>query len=456
MTVCREVKRWFTNTITRNVYDWAERAERKCEEARRWIEREIREPIERRRERQERKCKRRKCKWWCACCNKWFCWLETVIEIIVEWVVRVVGEWLVETVCKTVVKLVKVVVDVITTVVRFVVSFFVCITDPRGWLDNLIDLWTDIVGLVGQLGDLLDYLWGAVNELLEITIESLLDLAGKFGPLGFFISIIAGLLDIIRRFSEHIRQMVEAWIDAIADLLTLNFCGFGIKLGRGFVGLGLGILDVINVVGLGSGKAVEWIVRSSVRDRILEKLNDHYGTDTARRDAVIAGLRLDSLNYGVPWKITPHWLSVHSRAKGIDLRQMHKDGEINLYDITGYTFWCPDRNKFTGQRWALVYEGGSRKVTYSDLRAYIEYGRDQAPDFELMATTYDRMNGVLKLTRKKYTQLGINLFWDLARPYRIEDKAFFELPESGGCSVQGLVEPLMNDITDATPNRSVL
>ena len=451
MSACREVKQWFTRTITKNVYDFAEKAERKCEEARRWVEREIREPIERRRAKQERKCKKRKCKWWCACCNKWFCWLETVIEIFIEWVVKVVGEWLVETVCKLVVKVVKILIDVITTVVRFAVSFFVCITDPRGWLDNIVDLWTDIVGLIGQVGDLLDFIWGAVNELLEITVETLLDLAAKFGPLGFFIAVIAGLLDIIRRFSEHLRQMVEAWIDAIADLLTLNFCGFGIKLGRGAVGLGLGVLDVINILGLGSGKGIEWSNRDQVRETIRNRLINHYGENTDRRDAVMTGINLDSVNYGADWQIAPYWLSVHSRSDGIDLRQMHLDGEINLYDIAGYTFWCADKNKFTGQRWALVYEGGSRKVTYSDIRAYIEEGRNQAPEFELMATTYDRMNGVLKLTRKKYIQLGIDLFWDLPRPYRINDKAFFDMPEASRCSMQGIAEPLMNEIINFTP-----
>lgn len=40
-------------------------------------------------------CTRRKCKWWCACCNKWFCWLVTalvaVVTVIFEAVVIVVA-----------------------------------------------------------------------------------------------------------------------------------------------------------------------------------------------------------------------------------------------------------------------------------------------------------------------------------------------------------------------------
>ena len=47
--------------------------------------REVRRPIERRRRRTQRKCKR-----WCLCCNKWFRWLETIIERIVDGIVEIV------------------------------------------------------------------------------------------------------------------------------------------------------------------------------------------------------------------------------------------------------------------------------------------------------------------------------------------------------------------------------
>ena len=34
----------------------------------------------------ERRCKRRKCKWWCLCCNKWHCFFVTVLK----WVTYVI------------------------------------------------------------------------------------------------------------------------------------------------------------------------------------------------------------------------------------------------------------------------------------------------------------------------------------------------------------------------------
>lgn len=36
-----------------------------------------------------RRCKKKKCKKWCLCCNKWFCWLE----VFVQWLARQVCAW---------------------------------------------------------------------------------------------------------------------------------------------------------------------------------------------------------------------------------------------------------------------------------------------------------------------------------------------------------------------------
>jgi len=36
-----------------------------------------------------RRCKRKKCRKWCLCCNKWICWLETVVQ----WIVRTICGW---------------------------------------------------------------------------------------------------------------------------------------------------------------------------------------------------------------------------------------------------------------------------------------------------------------------------------------------------------------------------
>lgn len=38
----------------------------------------------------EKRCRRRKCKWWCLCCNKWLCWLVTVLKWV-TWVITIVS-----------------------------------------------------------------------------------------------------------------------------------------------------------------------------------------------------------------------------------------------------------------------------------------------------------------------------------------------------------------------------
>ena len=42
---------------------------RVCTEVQEWIEEQVERPIEEWERRQEERCRRRRCKWWCLCCN---------------------------------------------------------------------------------------------------------------------------------------------------------------------------------------------------------------------------------------------------------------------------------------------------------------------------------------------------------------------------------------------------
>jgi hypothetical protein len=48
-----------------------------------------------------RKCRRKRCKWWCGCCNKWWCFLLVIIQWILQQVCRWVEalSWLVFAAC---------------------------------------------------------------------------------------------------------------------------------------------------------------------------------------------------------------------------------------------------------------------------------------------------------------------------------------------------------------------
>ncbi|RMD95013.1 MAG: hypothetical protein D6813_01125 [Calditrichaeota bacterium] len=73
-----------------------------CREVQEWIEEEIEKPVDEWIEKRVKKCKKKKCKKWCLCCNKWFCWIETTFEKVVKWVVVTVGKWVTRTVCEVV------------------------------------------------------------------------------------------------------------------------------------------------------------------------------------------------------------------------------------------------------------------------------------------------------------------------------------------------------------------
>lgn len=71
-----------------------------CEEIDERIEERVQKPVEKWVERRREKCKKRKCKKWCLCCNKWLCWVEVFFEKVIQWVVVIVVRWVTRLVCE--------------------------------------------------------------------------------------------------------------------------------------------------------------------------------------------------------------------------------------------------------------------------------------------------------------------------------------------------------------------
>ena len=126
MSACTEFGRWVDQEILQPVEQFWEDAREVCTEFRRWVEREVRTPLQTWVTREEQRCREQECNWWCLCCNKWFCWVVTVLVRAIVWIVQIVGEWLVETICKLVVEIVRVVVMVVLHVLEWVVEFVLC------------------------------------------------------------------------------------------------------------------------------------------------------------------------------------------------------------------------------------------------------------------------------------------------------------------------------------------
>jgi hypothetical protein len=438
VSACTEVRKWITENVTVRVERWVEDAEESCEEARRWVESKVREPIERRRERVERRCKKRKCKWWCGCCNKWFCWLETIVEVVVEWVVRIVGEWLVETVCKTVVKLIKIVVETIVTVGKFVVVGMTCLfTDPRGLLDSVIDFWYDLVNVVEDILELIDFLLGQVVDLLDITKDMLDKLADRFGWLGWMFGILAGIIDGVRRVIEGLRQIAIGILEALIDVLRLDFCAFVEDLAYSLTGVGNVVAGALGAVLVGAGGIRDWVKLGQVREAIEAVLNDNFGAAEAQR--IKNGIALDSSSYGAPWPILPFRLQIRSRGK-LDLRSLHEKGLLDLYGAAGIGPTCR-RKFFNHGRLHVVYEGTGRSVAYSDLRLFLA-GED-VPSFVVISVKRAVFDKQIKMARKKARQLGLKFQWSGYRQFTISRTDQFMLPDLGDDTAKAIIADVM-------------
>lgn len=72
---------------------------RSCTEIEEWIEEEVQCPLEVWEERAKERCRRRRCNWWCLCCNKWLCWIEIILVKVIKLVTEIVKTLVTRVVC---------------------------------------------------------------------------------------------------------------------------------------------------------------------------------------------------------------------------------------------------------------------------------------------------------------------------------------------------------------------
>ena len=121
-----------------------------CHEVGEWIEEEISRPIEEFIEREEERCRSRPCNWWCLCCNKWFCWLVTIIVRVVHWVIETVVKWVVRIICEVVNAIIGLIIDFVEGLRDIFYGIF---TGDWGRVqEGLVQLVAGIIGAVASLG----------------------------------------------------------------------------------------------------------------------------------------------------------------------------------------------------------------------------------------------------------------------------------------------------------------
>lgn len=139
-----------------------------CEELHEWIEEEIEKPVEEWVEKEVQKCKKKKCKKWCLCCNKWFCWVETLVIKVVKWVVITVGKWVTRVVCEVV----NVAIDAIAGIIGIILAIPIIGRLIRQFWAGLVDLIWRILGLGGIILDIFGIDW---EKKLRVCLIILLD-----------------------------------------------------------------------------------------------------------------------------------------------------------------------------------------------------------------------------------------------------------------------------------------
>ena len=429
---CREVSTWITENVLVPVERFITEAREFCENIKQWVEEQIWQPVEEWVSREERRCREQDCNWWCACCNKWFCWIVTVVVKVVTWVLVTVGKWVTYLVCKIVTVVVGIVVEFVLKVVHRLVTFVVCIvTDPLQALKTIWDLWNDIVDTVEDIfdfvGSLLDDIKGILGDLGKL-IESLGRSFCIFGDavcaiFGAIFGFISGILHWLEDIVDWIRDTLDGIKELIAGLLTLNWCR---------IQAGLGIFNILRVIGSITRIPAGWFYNGPARlidDATLEKiineaLEGAFGDDRERLDRSRKRARLGGYPIGVPITIDARRLAIRSTEF---LRRLHTSGVLNLHAIAGRVSDCEGKfvsTAFTGE---VVYTGTSTTVSQSDLDDFISQGPGAVPSFTVYPIKLATFRRYLEMARKKGFQLGLNFTWLAFKEVVVESDQFVPL-----------------------------
>jgi hypothetical protein len=126
MRVCREISRWVNENVERPIEEWINRTERQC----------VEQP----------------CNWWCLCCNKWFCFLVTLLVRIVTLIIVTITRLVTEIVCE----IVGLGLDIIAGIVGLILSIPII----GGIIRMILNWLTEIIWRLISLPDLLVSLTG--------------------------------------------------------------------------------------------------------------------------------------------------------------------------------------------------------------------------------------------------------------------------------------------------------
>ncbi|MGS2762946.1 hypothetical protein [Sinomicrobium sp. M5D2P9] len=425
MTACKKVKKWITEKVQVPVEKAIKKAKKQCTEVKKKIEEKVKKPIEKWVSKQEKKCKKRKCKWYCLCCNKWFCWIVTLVVKVVTWVIVTIIKWVTYLACKIVMIVVDVVVKLVTRILKFLVTFLVCIfTDPLEALKSIWEFWKDILDIVE---DIFDFIKGLVCDLLEYLNDFktlTCSLTESFGWLGrVLFGFVDGAITAVQHLIGTVCDLLSGVRDIVFGILNLNGCRISGGLTNVGTGIGHVVLDFFGIIGwvLVSGIAKN-VRKKKLKEIIDSSLTEAFGDDQARIERIKDEMRFYSCPMGLPVEIDARRMAIRS---GRYLRELHQRGDINLFALAGQINGC------AGKKWAtqtasvlgeVVYTGTDIRVSYFDLKRFVDEGPGAVPEFTVYPIRLDRFESFLRVAKEKGHQLGLEFSWGVIKDYPIDSE----------------------------------
>lgn len=443
---CSEVSRWVTEEVLTPVERFVTDAREECENVTTWFEEQVQQPVEEWVSREERRCREQECNWWCLCCNKWLCWIVTVVVRVVVWIVVTVGKWVTHLVCKIVTVVIGIVVDLVLKVLARLATFFVCLFEhPLRALESLWDLVNDVV-------DAIDDVLGLVIELLEDVAEIVREVGDLLGSLGRTFCIFGdgmcalfgaifgafeGLLDWAADVVSWVGDTVQGVRDLVIGILSLDWC----RMQKG-----LGILNVLRVITsvtrvLGMVFYIgprELIDKRGLERTIDAALMQALSGDPDRLARARTRARLGGAPLGIPMELAPRRLAIRSSEF---LRGLHADGIVDLYALAGRFSDCQGKAVWEQLEGEVVYTGTRTTVTKSDLDDFIELGPEAVPSFTVHPIDRDAFRHRLELAQRKGLQVGISFSWKAIGEIEVTESRFVPLAsdERDGAAQQDLL-----------------
>ena len=471
MGACQTVRRWITGNVLVPVERVITQSRQVCEKIGQWVEQHVTKPVEKFISQVQQFCDDLP---WPL---DWVCDTVTVIVKVVEWVVETVFKWAVTLVCQLVTIIVGIVLEFVLRVIAWLIQFVVCIfTDPLDALKSIYDLWNiilDVVdGIFGLVGTLFDDVLGILDD-----IDRLIDsVASSLGWLGVILGIIKGIINLIRRLVEIVRDLVTAIKDIVLGILSLNPCqilrGLGdllVAAGRGLIETGFALLGLwiggptgalvgagIRVVGLLVGGVRDSVQLKQVEQIIEEKIKTAFGSDIARIDRSLEKVHLYTRIVGLPFTADARRMYLSSTARTPDLRELHKNGTIDLHALAGYVSGC--KRIFNEVDAEVVYAGTDVRVSYVDIDTYLDEGPDSVPEFQVFPLNRIKFRDYLEIARKKARFIGVQLTYPSIGSLQITKPEWIPLQagESNDAVQQSIFRDFFGRAGAATDNLSTL